>query len=254
MMHPRIAGLAVLVALGFLIVAAAPAAAQFGPSLPTSGLGSGGAPRSPSQMRRNDSTPKSGSSELEELAKKVHSEDPSERLEGVKGLGSSQDKGAVQYLLEATSDTDPRVKLKAIDALGTLRASDATPVLVQMLFLRESEPWLKQRALVSLGKIGDSRAARPIADYLSRDTDQATLGTAIFALGEIGDTQTISDLQHINSSSSDERLRQLSQDAIGKIQQKQINPEIEVKALKARDGEEQQQRPASASAAPPVAY
>lgn len=253
MVHPRIAGLAIFVALGFLAAVATPALAQFGPSLPTSGLG-GGAPRNSSQMRRSDSNPKSSSSELEDLAKKVHSDDPVERLDGVKGLGTSQDKGAVQYLLEATADTDPRVKLKAIDSLGSLRASDATPVLVQMLFLRESEPWLKQRALVSLGKIGDNRAARPIADYLARDTDTATLGTAIFALGEIGDTQTIADLQHMNSSSSDERLRQLSQDAIAKIQQKQINPEIEVKALKARDGEEPQQHPAGASAAPPVAY
>lgn len=211
-----------------------------------------GAPRNPSQMRKSDSNPRAGQAELEDSAKQLHSDDPVERLEAVKALGKSQDKGAVQYLIEATADADPRVKLKAIDALGTLRASDATPVLVQTLYLRESEPWLKQRVLVALGKIGDNRAARPIADYLARDSDKATLGTAIFALGEIGDTQTVPDLQRLTGSSPDDRLKQLSQDAIGKIKQKQINPEIQVKALRDRDGEEQ--RPSSASAAPPVAY
>jgi HEAT repeat protein len=232
-----------------LLTAAVPALAQLG--APSSAAP--GAQRPPSQLRRGgEATPKSSSAEVEEWGRQLRSEDAVERLDAVKQLAASQDKGAVQYLIEATADADPRVKLKAIDALGTLRASDATPVLVQALYLRDSEPWLKQRVLVALGKIGDNRAARPIADYLARDSDKHTLGTAIFALGEIGDTQTVSDLQRVAATSKDERLQQLSQDAIGKIKQKQINPEIQVKALRDREGEEQ--RPSSASAAPPVAY
>jgi HEAT repeat protein len=212
-----------------------------------------GAQRPPSQLRRGgESTPKSSSAEVEEWGRLLRSEDVAERLDAVKQLGASQDKAAVQYLLEATADSDPRIKIKAIDALGTMRASDATLVLVQTLYLRDSEPWLKQRVLVALGKIGDSRAARPIADYLARDSDKETLGTAIFALGEIGDTQTVSDLQRVASTSKDERLQQLSNDAVAKIKHKQINPEIQVKALRDREGEEQ--RPASASAGAPVAY
>ncbi len=225
-----------------------PAAAQLGSSAPPGQvgrpLGSGSAGRS-----RN---PASANKEVEEFGRNLQSDDPGTRLDAVKSLGASQEKGAIQYLIQATADPDPRVKLKAIDSLGALRASDATPVLVQALYLRDTQPWLKQRLLVSLGKIGDNRATRPIADSLARETDVPTLGTAIFALGEIGDTQAIADLQRVAGTSADERLQQLAQDAIGKIRQKQINPEVQVKALREREGEEA--RPATASAGPPVAY
>lgn len=221
------------------------ARAQFG-----GGLG-GGAQRNTAKEAERKKAATSG--EVSEAAKKLRDPDPLQRLEGVKDLSASTDKGAVPLLIEATADPDPRVKLKAIDALGTLRATDATPALVQILYLRDSEPWLKQRVLVALGKIGDARAAEPVADFLGRDTDRALLGTAIFALGEIGDPKTIPNLQKLDTSTTDPRLRQLGRDAIGKINQRAVKPEIQVKALRPRDGEEQQ-RPASASAAPPVAY
>lgn len=192
-----------------------------------------------------------GASDIDESTKNLRDEDPAVRLEAVKSLAASQDKKAVEHLIEATADLDPRVKIKAIDALGTLRAADATPVLVQVLYMRESEPWLQQRVLVSLGKIGDTRSAKPIVDFLSRDSDLATRGTALYALGEIGDPSTVPDLRRVGEGSSDETTQRLVRDAIAKIEQRQINPEVEVKAL--RDSEEDQ-RPASASAGSPLAY
>ncbi|MFM8411401.1 MAG: HEAT repeat domain-containing protein, partial [Alphaproteobacteria bacterium] len=179
--------------------------------------------------------------------------DPLMRLEGVKDLSASTEKGAVPLLIEATADADPRVRIKAIDALGTLRATDATPVLVQLLYLRDSEPWLKQHVLVALGKIGDNRAAEPIAEFMGRDTNKDLLGTAIFSLGEIGDPKSIPELQKLDTSTTDSRLRQLGRDAIGKINARALRPEIQVKALRPREGEEAQ-RPSSSSAQPPVAY
>lgn len=232
----------ITVAAILVLAIASPALGQMtGPG----GMGGG---RNPARPKEKGST-----AVVSESAKRMRDPEAGIRLEAVKELSGSDDKAAVPLLIEATADVDPRVKLKAIDALGTMRASDATPVLVQMLYLRDSPTWLKQRVLVALGKIGDQRSARPVADFIARDTDRATIGTAIFALGEIGDPATIPDLQKLNSSSTDERLRQLSEDSIGKIRQRAINPEIEVKALRPRDGEEPR-RPAGASAGAPVAY
>jgi len=228
------------VAASFVALVATPAMAQLG------GLN---VPGGGSQRSTKQANP--GSSDLDESTKNLRDEDAAVRLEAVKSLAASQDKKAIEHLIEATADTDPRVKIKAIDALGTLRAADATQVLVQVLYMRESEPWLKQRVLVSLGKIGDSRSARPITDFLSRDTDLATRGTAIYALGEIGDPNSVGDLKRIGETSSDETVQRLVRDAIAKIEQRQVNPEVVVKAL--RDAEEDQ-RPASASAAAPLAY
>lgn len=228
-----------------LVVAAAPgardAAAQIG--------GLSGIPGQ--EGARSSGSKNPGTSDLDELTQNLRDDDPAVRLEAVKGLAASNDKEAIEHLIEATADVDPRVKIKAIDALGTLRAGDATSVLVQMLYMRESEPWLKQRVLVALGKIGDSRAADPIADFLARDSDVATEGTAIFALGEIGDPGSVPTLQGIAGNASDERLQRLARDAIAKIEQKQVNPEVVVKALRDTDEE---QRPAAASAAAPLAY
>jgi HEAT repeat protein len=226
-------------ALSLVAFGALPAAAQ---------LGSLGVPGG-SQRSTRQSNP--GSSDLDESTKNLRDEDAAVRLEAVKALAASQDKKAIEHLIEATADLDPRVKIKAIDALGTLRAADATPVLVQVLYMRESESWLKRRVLVSLGKIGDSRSARPITDFLSRDEDVRTRGTAIYALGEIGDPNSVPDLKRIGETASDETLQRLVRDAIAKIEQRQVNPEVVVKAL--RDSEEDA-RPASASAAAPLAY
>lgn len=208
-----------------------------------------GLPGSNPQRSTRQTNP--GASDIDEPTKNLRDDDAAVRLEAVKALAASQDKKAVEHLIEATADLDPRVKIKAIDALGTLRAADATPVLVQVLYMRESEPWLQQRVLVSLGKIGDTRSAKPIADFLSRDTDPATRGTAIYALGEIGDPTSVSDLKRVGESASDETTQRLVRDAIAKIEQRQVNPEVVVKAL--RDSEEDQ-RPASASSGSPLAY
>ena len=178
--------------------------------------------------------------------------DPAVRLEAVKSLAeANKDEDAIQHLIDATADVDTRVRLKAIDCLGEARASAATPVLVQTLYLRESQPWLKQRVLVALGKIGDPRAAKPLADFLERNDDDDVIGTAIFSLGEIGNEASIPALQDMAQGTNNERLALLARDAIGKIQQRQINPEIEIQALRPQPGDIQ--RPATASAGAPLA-
>ena len=244
--------MAVVIACAALLPAIS--AAQYGGGArgPDSRTAPGSNSQSPSQLGGSRGQKGRTEPNVEELAKDLRDEDADKRLEAVKTLGTSSDKGAVEYLIQATADPDARVKIKAIETLGTMRASDATLVLVQTLYLHDSEPWLRQRVLVALGKIGDSRAVRPIGEYLSRENDSATLGNAIFALGEIGDTQAVSDLERMSQRTSDQRLAQLARDAIGKIKQKQINPEVPIQALKNHDGDEQ--RPSGASSAPPVAY
>ena len=57
---------------------------------------------------------------VEEWARKMNSDDPLERLEGVsRSLSESTDPAAVPYLVQALGDGDMRVKAKAIDACGT---------------------------------------------------------------------------------------------------------------------------------------
>ena len=111
---------------------------------------------------------------LADAARKLRSERPEERLKATRILIASNDPKSVEYLLAAASDSDIRVRVKAIDELGNRRATDATPLFIQQLFLRETDAVVQQRVLAALGKIRDPRSTEPICDFLSRDLDQST--------------------------------------------------------------------------------
>ena len=193
------------------------------------------------QQRYNDA--KKGKS-IDEWTKRLNDPDPAQRLEAVKSLGDSGQPEAIEYLIQATGDPSEAVKIKAIDYLGKLRATDATQVLVQKLFMSDVEPPLKQRILVALGRIGDTKAAQPISEFLKQDTDAAISGTAIFTLGEIGDAGVIPHLEQMQRNASNPHLARLAGEAIQKIQLR-ISPASVAVTVPALVDDDQRSRPAS---------
>ena len=169
------------------------------------------------RLRDRYKTPQN-SQKLDEAVRKLKGDDLTERLDAVRSLGEVNDPKATEYLVAAASDPDMRVRVKAIDTLGQIRAKDATPLLIQQLFMRDTDLGTKRRILATLGKIGDERAAAPILDFLSRDVDVAARGNAIFALGDIGDRSALPALQTLTTNTQDDNLRGLAQEAIRKIQ------------------------------------
>ena len=182
------------------------------------------------RLRQRYGHNREGTTDISEDLRKIRSEDPEERLEAVRTLGASEDPKAVQYLLGAASDSDLRVRLKAIDELGNRMATEATPLLVQQLFLRETEPIVKQRVLAALGKIRDPRSTQPICEFLARDLDPPTRGTAIFALGEIGDEGALNVLVDLAANGTDPTVCRLADEAARKINHK-APPPLELPAL-----------------------
>ena len=155
---------------------------------------------------------------IDDLAKQLASSDADTRLQAVKALGASKDNRAVEYLIKSLGDPDLRVQAKAVQTLGDLRATEATLVLVEYLLRRTTDAHLKQPILVSLGEIGDMRAAQPVIEFLQRDTDVTTRGTAVFALGEIGAPESANTLQHIAETDGDETVRRLANEAKRKVE------------------------------------
>jgi HEAT repeat protein len=170
----------------------------------------------PHRVQQRYSEARKGKS-IDEWTKRLNDSDPAARFEAVKSLGESGQPEATEYLIQATGDPAEAVMIKAIDYLGKLRATDATQVLVQKLFMRDVEPAVKQRILVALGRMGDARAAQPISEFLIQDTDPAIRGTAIFALGEIGEAGVIAGLEEIQRDPADPHLGRLAGEAIQKI-------------------------------------
>ncbi len=157
------------------------------------------------------------SQKLSDSVRKLKSEDVEERLEAIRTLGQIDDPKATEALVGVASDLDMRVRIKAIDTLGLVKAKDATPLLVQQLFMRDTDLGTKQRILASLGKIGDKRATGPIMDFLSRNVDPAVRGNAIFALGDIGDPAALPSLEALARDGQDPLLRSVAAEAARKI-------------------------------------
>lgn len=157
---------------------------------------------------------------IDEWTSRLEDPDPAVRLEAVKSLASSDKPEAIEYIIQATGDPDEGVMIKAIDSLGKLRATAATNILVQKLFMKDITTQVKQRILVALGRMGDVKAAQPIGEFLRRDTDPETAGTAIFALGEIGDQSSVATLEDIQRDPKDPHLSRLAGEAIAKIDRK----------------------------------
>ena len=171
---------------------------------------------SPRTNLRNRSKPEN-SQKLSDSVRKLKGDDVEERLEAIRTLGQMDDPKATEALVGAASDLDMRVRIKAIDTLGHAKAKDATPLLVQQLFMRDTDLGTKQRILASLGKIGDKRATGPIMDFLSRNVDPAVRGNAIFALGDIGDPAALPSLEALAKDGEDPLLRSLAVEAARKI-------------------------------------
>jgi HEAT repeat protein len=182
------------------------------------------------RLRDRYSPGRDDSANISDAARKLRSENLTERLEGIRVLAGSSDPKSVDYLLAAASDADIRVRVKAIDELGNRRVSDATPLFVQQLFLRETDPAIQQRVLAALGKIGDPRSTKPICDFLSRDLDPSLRGTAIFALGEIGDKTALDVLTKLAANATDPVTSRLADEAARKITHRPPRP-VELPSL-----------------------
>jgi HEAT repeat protein len=177
--------------------------------------------------QRYDRQTKGGN--IDEFARQMNSDDAAERLKGLRSMSESNDPKAVEYLVQALGDPDMRIKAKAIDACGSLRATDASPVLIQQLFLRGTDPEVKQRILAALGKIGDARAAKPIQEFLSRDLDHATRGTAVFALGDIGDPDSVEFLLNLERTEPHPTIKRIAREAQAKIHYQQAMRQTEAR-------------------------
>jgi len=161
---------------------------------------------------------------LNEWVKRLSDDDPDKRLEAVKSLGDSNDPKAIDYLIQAVNDPDGRVQAKAVDYLGRLHAADSTPFLVQKLFTVGTKERLRQRIVMTLGKIGDPRASHPLLQYVMQDGNADIRGCGIYAIGEIADQSIRDELKRFAEVESDPRLKRLADEALIKIATRQPVP------------------------------
>ncbi len=162
-------------------------------------------------------TGKSVDEAIREAKRKFADADPRVSVDGLEKLRYVDSNDANEILFRGISDTDVRVRIKAIDVLGARSVSDAVPIMSQELFLRETPPVEKLHLVAALGRIGDQRGTMPIVNYLKQTDDSASRGTAVYAVGEIGDPSANDELIDIVSKDPSPMVRKLAREALEKI-------------------------------------
>ena len=112
---------------------------------------------------------------------------PKFRVEAVEALGSiaQKNKELIPVLMQALKDKDYTIEDAASKALGSL-GTDAVPGLVEILKEKPS-PYALNRAAVALGMIGpDAKVAVPFLIPALKLKEGATMRTSVTALGRIG--------------------------------------------------------------------
>jgi HEAT repeat protein len=135
-----------------------------------------------------DALKQKGPSAVPALRKATASEDPDVVLFTLQILGAMPEEEAAPILLGFLSHPDLNIAQAAVESLGDLRCRRAVGPLLELL---EGDLWLRFAAILSLGRIGDSRAT---LELLKLTGDESLGTTALEALGRIGDPSAIEPL------------------------------------------------------------
>ena len=179
------------------------------------------------QLRRNQQRPQT-QQRFDESLRKFNEDDIPTRLEGIQEMGAIPDEPrAIEYLLEAANDPNPTIRVKAIDTLGNMKATEAVGPLMQRIHMRGTDELTQRRILASLGKIGDPRATQPLLRVVARqDVPPDVKASAIYALGEIGDDAALPALEVLAEGPVDDPLRPVARASVSRIRNRPIPVEV----------------------------
>ena len=107
----------------------------------------------------------------------------------VGALGNIVDPRVEPALEAALKDSSKSVRREAADNLGYIGDPRAVPLLLAVLDDPQAE--VRSGAAYALGLVADSRAAAPLVERLTSDSDKNVRSSTAGALGEIGDPQAL---------------------------------------------------------------
>ena len=126
-----------------------------------------------------------GEKAIEPLSSLLQDKDHDIRKFACDILGNIGSSKAITFLIPLLNDQHINVACAAAEALGNIKNKKATQALIEAL---KGRKWLTYNAIEALGKIGDTRAIKPVAQFLFKD-DPLISFASVKALGEIGDPE-----------------------------------------------------------------
>ena len=124
------------------------------------------------------------------FARALDAERPELRIAAANALARLDEPSALPAIVDALADPDPRVRLRACYACGTIADPRAIPGLTERL---DDEPRVRRAAANALGAIGTDRALEPLLDLLD-DPDESLRRIAAGALGNANNPTPVEPL------------------------------------------------------------
>ena len=174
------------------------------------------------------------------LIKELKSKNFETRMDAVETLGKNIDNNTLDVFKKHVfvKTEDWKIKIKAIDFLGTVEDREVSDFLIKIVgnpFLNEGCPAIKRHAIIALGKKfnNGSKAVDALIKELKGD-DLLVKEAAIESLGEIGDPEAVPYLiEGLDNKSFAIRLATLR--ALEQIGDIQVIPYLQRVAEKERD-------------------
>jgi HEAT repeat protein len=92
----------------------------------------------------------------------------------------------VRYWLEALHDPDPRLRRKAVDALGNVGSADRAVIPALVAAVKDADAGVRRQAVLTLLKLGPAaQEAIPVLTEAHKDTDPRVRSYAAKALERI---------------------------------------------------------------------
>lgn len=139
---------------------------------------------------------------------------PNQKLDAIDNLSQMKSRAALPELIKSMRDLDPRVRERAVRALGTIGDPQAVPALISAL----DDPLfdIQGEAALALGSLGDKRAAGPLLK-LVKSPDLHLQRCAISSLGKLGSTEAVESLCGLMKETGNVSVLLACADALGRI-------------------------------------
>jgi HEAT repeat protein len=126
---------------------------------------------------------------LEILLKKLNDSDPFIRVEAVQALGEIREVESFVLVCNSLNDENIYVRAYAAEALGKIGRIDIALALLRLLpALDDPSPYVRAMMVAALGELQDERAVDSVRECL-HDEDAAVRKMAVWALNNIENSQ-----------------------------------------------------------------
>ncbi len=154
--------------------------------------------------------------QAERLAVLLYDRDFNVKMTAAKALAKIEGKKALDILIKALEDKNPKTRYSAVYALGNTKNHQIVTPLITTL-KQENAPYVLTCGIRILGTLGDKKATKLLIDLLSHK-EAAVRWEAAYSLGKIKDPCSVKALI-VSLKDSNQTVVSHAADALGKIRE-----------------------------------